>query len=148
MFKIGKYVIGGAIAVLVGMQFVQPVRTNPPSDPGASFEAVVRPPAEVAKTLRRACGDCHSNQTAWPWYSRLAPVSWFIVQDVNEGRAHLNLSDWNRPGPEGEAPGFNEVCEEVRGGKMPPSSYTFLHKNARLTQGEVATVCAQAQAER
>src|SRR6516162_4122750 len=93
-----------AAGALVVMQFFRPERTNPLSDPAASFEAVAKPSSEVIASLKRACYDCHSNQTVWPWYSNLAPVSWLIASDVKQGRAHLNFSEWTRPGPEGELP--------------------------------------------
>lgn len=138
---------GGIVAViLIGMQFFQPERTNPPSDPNASFEALAKPSPEIAAGLKRACGDCHSHQTVWPWYSRIAPVSWMIAQDVREGRAHLNFSNWNQPsaeaGREAERPGLQEICEEVQAGKMPPRSYRLIHPEARLTPSEVAALCS------
>lgn len=145
--KILKIAFTSVVAVLVAMQFIQPARTNPASDSSASFEAVARPPAEVATGLRRACGDCHSNQTIWPWYSRVAPVSWMIAQDVKEGRAHLNFSEWNRTGPGMEQPDMSEVCEEVQAGRMPPKSYALLHPNTGLSTREVAAFCGPAVAE-
>lgn len=142
---------GGIVAViLIGMQFIQPERTNPPSEPNASFEALAKPSPEAATGLKRACGDCHSHQTVWPWYSRIAPASWIIAQDVREGRAHLNLSNWNQPAAEAEGeagrPGLREMCEEVQAGKMPPRSYRLLHPRARLTKPEVGAICATSAA--
>jgi hypothetical protein len=131
-----------AAGALVVMQFFRPERTNPLSDPAASFEAVAKPSSEVIASLKRACYDCHSNQTVWPWYSNLAPVSWLIASDVKQGRAHLNFSEWTRPGPEGELPSLGEACEAVRAGKMPLRSYTLLHPDAKLTLQEAATVCS------
>ena len=91
-----------AAGALVVMQFFRPERANPSTDASASFEAVAKPSPEVVASLKRACYDCHSNQTVWPWYSNVAPVSWLIANDVKEGRAHLNFSEWTRPGPERE----------------------------------------------
>jgi len=138
---------GGVLLALLGMQFFPPVRTNPTSDPGASFEAVVKPPQEAASSLKRACNDFHSNQTAWPWYSNIAPVSWLVANDVNEGRAHLNLSNWTQPGAEGEKPEIGELCSEVQAGKMPLRSYTLLHPQAKLTGQEIAALCTLAVAQ-
>ena len=77
---------------------------------------------------RQACFDCHSNETEWPWYSNVAPVSWIVQHDVDEGRALLNFSEWQRPYEEaGEAP------EEVLEGAMPPAMYTMMHAHARLS---------------
>jgi len=102
--------------------------------------AVVReyawPSADAKSIARRACYDCHSNETVWPWYSNVAPMSWLIQRDVEEGREHLNFSDWGS----GEHP-LDEIAEEidetVREGEMPPMNYIVLHPEARLTSAEV-----------
>ena len=140
--KLSKIAGGVVVLALVVMQLFRPERTNPASDPGASFEAVVQPPQEVTSSLKRACHDCHSNQTAWPWYSNIAPVSWLIASDVNEGRAHLNFSEWTKAGAEGEKPDVEELCSEVREEKMPLPAYTVLHPQAKLSSQEVAALCA------
>jgi hypothetical protein len=81
---------------------------------------------------QRACFDCHSNQTVWPWYSNVAPVSWLITHDVMEGRRRVNFSEWNRP--EGQyVLEFREVFVEDN---MPPANYLLLHPDARLTSAE------------
>lgn len=133
---------GIVLLALIVMQLFRPARTNPTSDARASFEAVVKPPQEVALSLKRACGDCHSNETAWPWYSNIAPASWLIASDVNEGRAHLNFSAWTQPRAEGEKPEITDLCQEVTKGEMPPQSYTLLHPQAKLSSPEVAALCA------
>lgn len=86
---------------------------------------------QTRELVRRACFDCHSNETVWPWYSNIAPVSWLVQRDVDEGRRKLNFSEWNRP--QGE-PG--EVVEVVRKGEMPPLFYLLTHPNARLSPAE------------
>jgi hypothetical protein len=136
-----------AVGLLVAMQFFRPERSDPPSDPTVSFEAVAKPPQPIVSILTRACYDCHSNQTNWPWYSNVAPVSWLVASDVKEGREHLNFSEWTRPGREGELPSMGEVCESVRDGKMPLRSYFLLHPDARLTAQESAVLCSGAGAE-
>ncbi|MEX0797496.1 MAG: heme-binding domain-containing protein [Acidimicrobiia bacterium] len=80
----------------------------------------------------RACFDCHSNETEWPWYTNIAPVSWLIQSDVDEGREGLNFSEWDRE-QEGE-----EAAETVREGSMPPNPYLLTHPTARLTEAELA----------
>ncbi len=77
-----------AAVVLIAGQFVPAKRTNPP------VQGVLVAPPEIEATLRRACYDCHSNETRWPWYSRVAPLSWFIVRDVEVGRKEINFSEW------------------------------------------------------
>ena len=83
------------VALVVGfglLQLTNPARTNPPVV--NDLLATNAPPPHVAALLHAACYDCHSSETKWPWYSRIAPMSWLIAQDVNEGRKNLNLSDW------------------------------------------------------
>ena len=88
---------------------------------------------EIAK---RACFDCHSNETVWPWYSNIAPVSWLVFHDVESGREHLNFSEWNRE----DQASFNEIRREVESHKMPPNTYLLAHPGARLTDQEIQTL--------
>ena len=142
-----KVVAGLAVAVFLCIQLVQPERTNPPSDPLASFEAIAKPPHHVGSSLRRVCGDCHSNQTRWPWYSRISPVSWLIAKDVREGRAHFNLSAWSQEEAGQEGQEIRELCAEVKAGEMPPRSYASLHASSKLKPSELAALCALPFAE-
>lgn len=87
----------GFAALLVVAQFIRPARTNPVSAPGHALEDVVAVPPAVEAVLTRSCGDCHSDRTRWPWYSQVAPVSWFVINHVQEGRRHMNLSEWVPP---------------------------------------------------
>src|SRR6185503_15933407 len=119
-----------------------PPRHNPPPDEFASFQAATRMPPEVAATLRRSCGDCHTNRTQWPWYSHVAPVAWFVADHVNHGRRHLNLSEWSRPGGgERVKEPAAAICKEVRAGQMPLGSYLWMHRSAGLRPGEVEAIC-------
>lgn len=98
----------------------------------------------------RACYDCHSNTTVWPWYSNIAPVSWLVQHDVDEGREHLNFSTWNQSpaerGEEEEGEETEELGEVVQEGEMPPSNYLLTHPEARLTNDERAALAAGLQA--
>jgi hypothetical protein len=129
------------VVAAAAAQLHRPERTNPPVDPGASFEAVVKPPAQAAAVLERSCRDCHSHRTEWPWYSSVAPMSWVVARDVNQGRAHLNLSRWNVYSDEMSGVRINQMCEEVKTGEMPPKYYTPLHPEARPGATGVAAVC-------
>jgi mono/diheme cytochrome c family protein len=80
---------------------------------------------------KQACFDCHSNETEWPAYASIAPASWLVQRDVNEGRAVLNFSEWTRPQEEAK-----EAAEEVREGEMPPAAYTLVHAQARLNPAD------------
>ena len=80
--------------VFIIIQFFGPAKTNPPVDETKTIAAGGPLPTEIAIVLERACYDCHSNQTRWPWYSNVAPVSWFVIGHVNDARKHLNFSEW------------------------------------------------------
>jgi len=82
----------------------------------------------------RACFDCHSNHTNWPWYARVAPVSWLVAHDVYEARSELNFTEWYEVDDEGRRPG--EMAEEIYDGDMPPLRYLLMHPEARLTPEE------------
>lgn len=116
------------LAALAGIQFVPVERTNPP------VRLDVSAPAAVDSVLRRACYDCHSNETRWPWYSRVAPVSWFVVDHVHDGRGDLNFSEWPAFDFELQAGLFHDIEEQVSEDKMPLRSYRLLHPEARLSQ--------------
>lgn len=119
--------------VLVAIQFIPTARAeNPPVE-----EEIAASP-EVMRILRRSCYDCHSNETAWPWYSRVAPARWLVHHDVIEGREHLNFSTWNRYDAEERAEKLEEILEEVHEGKMPLWFYTPLHPGSGLTDADRA----------
>lgn len=135
-------------ALLVAAQFVPVRRTNPPSDPQRDITAHVAVPPVVASALDRSCRDCHAHRTRWPWYSRVAPVSWMVVDDVNSGRRHLNLSEWAEYDGNKAAEKLKDVCDEITSGEMPDFKYTLLHRDARLSDSEVQAICGWANAER
>jgi hypothetical protein len=89
----------------------------------------------------RTCADCHSNQTRWPWYASVAPVSWLVAHDVQGGRSHLNVSEWDRPQKDAD-----EAAEELRDGEMPLRTYLLAHPEARLSPAERAELIAGLEA--
>ena len=117
----------GLIVLFVLVQLVPYGRnhTNPPVQAEPQWDS-----PETRALVKRACFDCHSNETVWPWYANIAPFSWVVQRDVDEGRGKLNFSEWNRPQ---EA---DEVIEVIQKGKMPPKMYLLAHPQARLTQAE------------
>jgi Haem-binding domain len=125
-----KWVAMSALVVLVALVSIQlvPVDTgNPP------VSADVPASPAVKAILRRACYDCHSNETAWPWYARIAPVSWFIARDVHKGRAELNFSTWNEYSTQQRVKKLRESWQEVAVGEMPTWLYRPIHRDAGLT---------------
>lgn len=136
-------IVLGALGVLILIQVIRPARTNPAVVPSRALEAHVPVPPEVLTVMKRSCYDCHSNSTVWPWYSNIAPVSWYVIRDVNIGRSHINLQDWEAQENEKEAKEhLGLMCKMVREGKMPPADYRTVHKGTEVTPEEVATVCA------
>lgn len=131
--KVLKYALMVLVILLVGVQFVRPARTNPP----ATNPYPIADP-QVESILRRSCFDCHSNETKWPWYSEVAPMSWQIADHVKEGREHMNFSDWNEAKAEKR---FGEICEEIREGKMPIPGYEMLHPEAKLSSADMDALC-------
>lgn len=127
-----KKVIIALIAAVIGIQLIPVKRTNP--DVISDFSG----PADVKAILKRSCYDCHSNETRWPWYSYVAPVSWLVAHDVEEGRAYLNFSNW--------APLkdmvyiHHEIYEEVAEGEMPMKAYLLMHSNAKMSAEDQAVL--------
>ena len=133
MKKKWPLILLGALGIFAGLQLTNPARTNPPVI--TDFITAVRPPASVAAAIRAACYDCHSHETIWPWYSRIAPVSWLVVSDTDEGRDHLDFSDW--PDEAARAAKKMDRINEVLGYReMPPKKYTLIHADARLTEAQ------------
>jgi hypothetical protein len=130
-----KWILAGLAAVFALMQLANPSRINPPVAPGHDLRAA-NPPPEIAARLRAACYDCHSYETRWPWYSRIAPASWLVAGDVKDGREKLNFSEWPQDQPERAAKRLERISEEVGYRNMPPGKYTLLHPEARLTAAQ------------
>lgn len=124
--RIGVVLIGA----LVLAQFVPVAQSNPPErgNPPA--------PAEVQAVLRRACYDCHSNETVWPWYAKVAPASLLIAHDVDEGRKELNFSLWDQYNDQRKTRKKKEIVKEVEKGDMPLWYYTPLHPDAKLSASD------------
>jgi heme-binding protein len=141
-----KWIVTGTIVLLILIQFIQPSRTNPPVKPSRSLEAHVEVPAQVQTVLQRTCYNCHSSATVWPWYSHVAPISWYVVHDVNVGRSHINFQDWEAQvnAQEGKEH-LGLICKLLKNGQMPPADYRLLHKDGNLTPEEAGAVCAWSQ---
>lgn len=141
MRRIVRWASALFIVTLAGSQFIRPARTNPVTDPGRTLAARASVTPEAAAVLDRACRDCHSNDTRWPWYSNVAPVSWFVIDHVNHGRSHFNYSEWAKYEPEEARNLLKDVCGMSRKEEMPLSSYTLVHRGARLSDADVAALC-------
>jgi hypothetical protein len=129
------------VVILVVGQVVRPSRTNPAIDPAREITAVQTVPPATAAIFNRACNDCHSNRTVWPWYSGVAPVSWVVALDVHFGRKEMNLSEWAAYSPRRKARLAREICKEITEGDMPGSMFTLMHPHAKLTSTDVQSIC-------
>lgn len=129
-----RIVLLGLLVLVVGIQLVPVDRSNPPE------QGVVPASPEVLAVLERSCFDCHSNQTRWPWYAYVAPVSWSIAHDVKEGRKELNFQEWSRASARKRARVARKVWEEVEEGKMPLPNYLRMHPEAKLSAADRAVL--------
>ena len=148
LFRVLRWVLIIGVVCLVIAQFFGPAKTNPASDATQSIESRLQVTPQVAAILDRSCNDCHSNKTRWPWYSNVAPVSWFVIGHVNEGRENINLSEFGKYTPRDVDSLLRQMCREVKAGVMPLSSYTPLHPGSKLSAEDVKTLCDWTDAER
>jgi hypothetical protein len=117
------------VVVIIGIQFIPVERTNPP------VTSDIDAPANIKEILRRACYDCHSNETNWAWYTKVAPASFLAVKDVNDARKKINFSEWGNYTNKTEKM-KDEIWDEIREEQMPPWQYKIFHKEAKLTPEE------------
>jgi hypothetical protein len=137
-----KYAFIAFVIVAIAAQFIRPNRENPISDPALSLHADSTIPPNVVATLDRACFDCHSNATRWPWYYAITPVNFLVARDVEQGRARLNFSEWKKYSPERQDSKKGDIAEEVTKGEMPMKIYVMMHSEARLTPEDVKLIAA------
>lgn len=135
---------GGAGCLVLVALFTAQSPTNPYIHPQKTLESRVEVPPRVSAVLRRACYDCHSNATRWPWYSQVPPGRWMVSHDVRTARQVMNFSDWPEPlGRANKAPGLLlAACAVLRAGKMPPERYLVLHPEAKVSPAEIEAVCS------
>lgn len=125
-------------AALLLIQLIRIDKSNPPVDPRLDFRAAANPPAEVASLIRDACYNCHSDETRYPWYGDVAPVSWWLKWHVSEAKGHFNFSTLGMLKPADLKWALGTAAKEIREGKMPLDSYTWMHPEARLSSAQRA----------
>lgn len=126
--RMAAMLLGGAVVLGAAIQLVPYGRNH--TNPAVRQEPAWDSP-QTKSLVQRACYDCHSNETVWPWYSTIAPVSWLVQRDVDQGRRAVNFSQWDQPPRQ---PG--ESVEQVQKGEMPQWFYVMLHPNAKLSSAE------------
>jgi hypothetical protein len=128
LFKWVAIVVGGLVGIFLVLQIIPvwALKTNPPVLAEPKWDS-----PQTRTLAQRACFDCHSNETVWPWYSNVAPVSWAVILDTVEGRQHLNFSEWGTQRAE-----VDDVSRLINNGEMPPSNYVQYHPAAALSAAE------------
>ena len=135
----------GLLAALVAVQFVPTPRNTGPTEGPSSLVAREKLPGDVQTMLQRACYDCHSNNTKYPWYAAVQPAAWWMNQHVTDGKAELNFSDFARYDTKRTVRKLQAVADEVHDGKMPLKSYLLMHGEARLTDADQARLAKWAE---
>lgn len=122
------------VVVLVGIQFI-PSRTNQDKAvPASDFMVINGVPENIRHILRTTCYNCHSNNTNYPWYSRVQPIGWFLQNHIDKGKADLNFSEFGSYSVRRQKSKLRSMVSQVEKGEMPLTSYTFIHREARLSQ--------------
>jgi len=131
--KIGGWIGLGLLSVLLGMQLIRPVKNAGEATGANDITRVIPTSGGVQQVLAASCYDCHSNHTEYPWYTEVMPVGWWIGHHVEEGKEELNFTEAGSYAVKKLDHKLEEIEEEVREGKMPPSDYTRIHEGAKLT---------------
>lgn len=135
-------------AILVIIQFFRIDKTNPPVIQENDFLTITNPPEDISKMIKSACYDCHSNESKYPWYTNISPISWWVKDHINEGRRELNFSEWGTFKYKRKKHKLEEVYEEVEEGEMPLESYLIIHDEAKLTTDQKTALINWFKAEK
>lgn len=134
--------------LLIIFQFFRIDKTNPPLDAANDIAVVAQMPAELHTLIKASCYDCHSNEVKYPWYTNVAPLSWWIKHHINEGREELNFSEWGTYKSRRIDKKLKECAEMLEEGEMPLSSYTIIHGEAKLSEAQKAQLIAWFNSQR
>ena len=129
MIRLVKTILVLALLVLVVMQFFRPEKNEAGYETVMAFEEDTKPTPQVASILKTQCYDCHSDQTQYPWYSEVAPVSWWLRDHIDDGKKHFDVSAWTEYSVKKKDHKLEELIEMVEDGEMPLDSYTWIHGN-------------------
>ena len=121
------------LAVFILIQFIRIDKTNPKVDQAQDFISIYKPSESIAKTLKSSCYDCHSNESKYPWFSNIAPVSWMVKHHIDEGREELNFSEWGTFLTKRKLKKIEEIIEEVEAGEMPMKPYVIMHNDTKIS---------------
>ena len=134
--KIFKRIAIVLLIVLVGFQFVPTMRNQSDTIPRTDFMLVNDVPETIQKKLQVSCYDCHSNNTQYPWYNKVQPVTWFLEGHIKEGKAELNFNEWDSLSNRRKKSKLRSIIKQIESGEMPLDSYTLIHKDAKFSKEE------------
>ncbi|CAN5650781.1 heme-binding domain-containing protein [soil metagenome] len=140
-----KKILIALVVILIIIQFFRPVKNLSSAKSPADISSVYQVPNEVKVILEKACNDCHSNNTIYPWYAEVQPVAWWLNNHVEEGKDELNFSEFASYAPARQYRKLAEIKKQIDEGEMPLSSYTRIHTNAKLTDAEKQTLIGWAE---
>lgn len=136
--KVVKKIVLGLLVVFIVIQFIQPARNKSDQVLPTDLTRTLNVPQNIQSILQSSCYDCHSNNTQYPWYSSVQPFGWMLANHISEGKAELNFSDFGSYSKRRQISKMNGIANSLREGSMPLSSYTMMHKKARLPDNETA----------
>lgn len=134
-------ILGSVFFIFIVIQFFQPEKNDKVPNPQNDIVFAVDIPAPVKKKIVDACYDCHSNRTKYPFYNRVAPVSWLLANHIKEGKEHLNFSEWASYEKKKQIKLLSEICDEISSGEMPLKGYVFMHSRAVINEKEIEEIC-------
>ena len=133
-----RILIYSIVVILVGIQFIRPAQNIAAPGPTPNDLSVLHPPpAAVTALLARACNDCHTDTTRYPWYADIQPVAWWLNHHIVDGKRHLNFSQFGKYPAKRAKKKLEAIIDETREGGMPLTSYTLIHRDAKLTDADV-----------
>lgn len=132
------------LLALVVIQFIHPAKNESPGEQPNRIASRYEVPPTVQEILSKACNDCHTNNTRYPWYAKIQPVDWWLTDHVNEGKKELNLDEYANRSLRYQYHKLEEIAEQVKEGEMPLNSYTWMHGDAKLTEAEKTTLVSWA----
>ncbi|MGB5498486.1 MAG: heme-binding domain-containing protein [Maribacter sp.] len=143
--KIIKKMAKVLLLVLIAMQFYRPEKNTTQGNHTAIFITETNPPEDVKFILKNTCYDCHSNNTRYPWYNNIAPVSYWLADHIKQGKGELNFSAWEGYSSKKKSHKLEEVLEVIEESEMPLNEYTWTHTEAKLTDAQKQAIITWAK---